>query len=198
VRAQLGIPQGSFVVGHAGRFCEQKNHRFLVEVAEQFLRTQPSAVFLLIGDGPLRPAIQDMVRSRGLAEHFFFAGSRADVPSLMMGAMDCFLFPSLYEGLGLVLWEAQAAGLECLVSANLPEEAEVIPARVTRLGLDEPAARWAQVLGAIAQRGGSRSRQVDRQMQTFSIQVSTGHLLGRYDYATAAGQTSPQTNEAVL
>jgi glycosyltransferase involved in cell wall biosynthesis len=189
VRAQLGIPAGSFVVGHTGRFCEQKNHCFLVDIAERFLRIQPGAVFLLVGDGPLRPAIEQMMHARGLGQRFIFTGVRGDVPRLMMGAMDCFLFPSLYEGLGLVLWEAQAAGLECVVSENVPWEADAIPEQVTRLSMHAPPARWADALGAVAKRsvsGSRRNKSCSLRMQAYSIEASVGHLLRLYEDAANA------------
>ncbi|MEA2542710.1 MAG: glycosyltransferase EpsF, partial [Acidobacteriaceae bacterium] len=121
VRAELGIAQNSFVIGHVGRFAEQKNHRFLVRIAECLARMEPTAVFLLVGTGPLKTEIETLVRECGLSANFIFLGVRGDVQRLMKGAMDCLLFPSSYEGLGLVLWEAQAAGLGCVISDTIPE-----------------------------------------------------------------------------
>jgi glycosyltransferase involved in cell wall biosynthesis len=143
VRSELGLPQDAFVVGHVGRFVEQKNHRFLVEIAERLCKLEPKAIFLLVGDGPLKPEIEKLVRSRGLRERFVFTGVRPDVLRLMKGAMDFFLFPSLYEGLGLVLWEAQAAGLTCVISDSIPEEADVLKERVRRLSTMAQAENWA-------------------------------------------------------
>ena len=123
VRAELGITPDEFVIGHVGRFVEVKNHRLVVEIAAHLIRIEPRARFLLVGDGPLRREIEALVEASGLAQHFIFAGNRRDVPRLMKGAMDCFLFPSKYEGLGRVVWEAQAAALPCLVSDSIPDEA---------------------------------------------------------------------------
>jgi len=186
VRAQLGIQPDAFVIGHVGRFVAQKNHRFLVDIAERFCRLEPKAVFLLVGDGPLKPEIEGMVRSRGLAKHFIFTGVRPDVPRLMKGAMDCFLFPSIYEGLGLVLWEAQAAGLECIVSATVPEEADAIPALVTRLSLDAPLDNWVETLRSTADRTALSSKpQTLPALGThaFSIEASSERILRLYGNA---------------
>jgi glycosyltransferase involved in cell wall biosynthesis len=184
LRAQLGIPADAFVVGHVGRFVEVKNHRFLVEIAEHFCKLEPKAVFLLVGDGPLKSEIEALVSSRGLDKHFIFTGIRSDVPRLMKGAMDCFLFPSSYEGLGLVLWEAQAAGLECLLSDIVPEEADVIPPLITLLRLDVPAEHWAKALFTIRNRSTFPAKEeiiTNLRMQRVSIETSAERLMMQYD-----------------
>jgi glycosyltransferase involved in cell wall biosynthesis len=145
VRSDLGFPGDPIVFGHVGRFVPVKNHTFLVEVAAQIVKREPRARFLFVGDGPLRPALEDQLRNAGLRERVVFAGLRPDVPLLMMHAMDAFLFPSLYEGLPLVLMETQAAGLPCIASEGTPPEAIVNPALVQRLPLSAGAHEWARV-----------------------------------------------------
>lgn len=146
VRRQLGIPPDALVVGHAGRFVAQKNHRFLVEIAKVLVEVEPRAHFLLIGDGETRAETEARVQAAGLTPRFHFTGTRADAPRLMAGAMDAFLLPSLYEGLPFVLLEAQAAGLPCVFSANVAEEADVLPGLLHRLELSDTSARWASRL----------------------------------------------------
>jgi glycosyltransferase involved in cell wall biosynthesis len=146
VRTQLKIPMAAFVVGHVGRFFAQKNHCFLVDVAEQVCRLEPRAVFLLVGDGPLRPQVETVVQARGLSNRFVFTGIRSDVPRMMKGVMDCFLFPSIYEGLGLVLWEAQAAGIPCIAADTVPEEADAGIDLLRTLSLTSPAQHWAEAV----------------------------------------------------
>jgi glycosyltransferase involved in cell wall biosynthesis len=143
VRASLGIPEDALVIGNVARFSRQKNHAFLVEIAREVISRHQSAIFLLVGEGELRPAIERKVRACSLQDHFIFAGLRADVPSLMKGAMDVFLFPSLYEGLPITLLEAQAAGLRCLVSNSISKEADVLPDLVRREDLSNSASKWA-------------------------------------------------------
>ena len=146
VRAEFAIPAGAFVVGHVGRFTGQKNHAFLLDIAAETARRDPSVYFLLVGEGELRPAMQERADALGIGERVIFAGARADVPRLMRGVMDAFLFPSRYEGLGLALVEAQAAGLPCVFSAVVPCEADIVPPLVRRLSLDQPARDWADAL----------------------------------------------------
>lgn len=147
IREALGFPKGSFIIGHVGSFGDRrKNHRFLVDVAKEIVDKDPSTYFLLVGDGILRMEIEDLVRQAGMDERFRFAGVRFDVAQLMLGAMDMFLFPSLFEGLGLVLVEAQAAGLPCVCSDVIPEEADVVPELITRISLAKSPAEWARAI----------------------------------------------------
>jgi glycosyltransferase involved in cell wall biosynthesis len=150
VRAEFGLAADALVVGHVGRFQEQKNHRFLVEIAEKLCALEPKAVFLLVGDGPLRSEIEALVRASSLRNRFVFAGVRKDVPRLMMGAMDCFLLPSFYEGLALVLWEAQAAGLTCLATEGLPKEATAVDDGIHYRSLTDSPDAWAGDLRELA------------------------------------------------
>jgi glycosyltransferase involved in cell wall biosynthesis len=146
IKSELGIPKEAFVVGHVGRFYGQKNHHFLVEIAAEVIKREPSAYFLLIGDGPLRPEIEQKVSQLNLTNHFVFAGSRSDVPCLMLGAIDAFLLPSLYEGLPLVLVEAQATGLLCIFTSSITRETDIVDFLIRRLELSEGAAKWAEVI----------------------------------------------------
>ena len=146
VRAELGIPQDAFVVGHVGRFESQKNHQFLIEIAAKIAQQEPKMRLLLIGYGSLRGDVKDRVAQLGLTDKVIFAGVRSDIPRLMLGAMDVFLLPSLFEGLPLVLIEAQAAGLPCIFSDVISEEIDVIKPLMKRLSLSESTSNWAEVV----------------------------------------------------
>jgi glycosyltransferase involved in cell wall biosynthesis len=89
------------------------------------------------------------VQERGLAKQVSFLGLRKDVPEIL-GALDGFVLPSLYEGLGIVLIEAQAAGVPCLVSDRVPEEADLKLGMVDKLPLEAPAERWAEGMSKLA------------------------------------------------
>jgi glycosyltransferase involved in cell wall biosynthesis len=149
VRAELGIPQEARVIGHVGRFAEPKNHRFLIEILAEVARRDPKTYLLLVGSGALRAEVERDVARRSLQDRVVFAGARRDVPRLMLGAMDVFVFPSHYEGLGRVAVEAQAAGLPCLLADTIPPEADVVPGFVRRLPLADPSTWSGAILEAI-------------------------------------------------
>lgn len=146
VRADLGIRPDGLVVGHVGRLSHQKNHLFLLKIARELVKWRSDAYFLLVGEGPMRRQLEQMVRNSGLNGKVLLLGERGDVSRLMLGAMDVFVFPSLFEGLGIALIEAQAAGLPCVISDRIPAEADVVRALVHRLPLEESAAKWVETI----------------------------------------------------
>jgi len=141
IRESLGIPEGTFVVGHVGRFHPQKNHTFLLDVFRE-LQKKTNAVLLLVGNGDLRSDMEKKAAELHIADRVIFTGVRNDVPYLMQ-AMDCFVFPSLYEGLPVTMIEAQASGLPCVVSNAVPMECDVT-GLVTYVSLKEETSVWAE------------------------------------------------------
>ena len=123
VRKKLNI-EDKFVIGHIGRFVEQTNHKQLIEIFNEYCKEHKNSVLVLIGDGPLKKKIIKQVNNLNLQNSVLFLGQREDVNELYQ-AMDLFLFPSLYEGLGMVLVEAQCSGLHCIASTNVPIDAKL-------------------------------------------------------------------------
>jgi glycosyltransferase involved in cell wall biosynthesis len=147
VRGELGIPPDAFVLGNVSRFFKVKNHTFMLEILSQLVQYEPRVHLLLVGDGPLYGDIEKQVVQAGLRDRVIFAGSRPDAPRLMLGAMDVFLFPSNWgEGLPLVMIEAQAAGLPCIISNHLTEEANIVRPLIRRVSLDQPPSSWAETI----------------------------------------------------
>lgn len=183
VRRALGLPEAAVVIGHVGRFVRQKNHGFLLRVAAEAARRDARVRLLLVGEGPLRTVMEREAERVGLRGLVVFAGARSDVPAVMRGAMDVFVFPSLWEGLGIVLLEAQAAGLPCVLSDAVPEEADVSPARTRRLSLGAPVGEWARAV-LDADRGSSEtSRRGVLDLMTggrFDIRTSVRDLADAY------------------
>ena len=121
VRAELSIGD-EFVIGNVGRFDYQKNHKFLVEVMSKVVKVKKNAKLLLVGDGILRADIEKQVDELGLKNNVIMLGVRDDV-NRIFNAFDVFALPSRFEGLGIVLIEAQANGLSCIASEAVPKEA---------------------------------------------------------------------------
>lgn len=118
-RKELNIGNDTLVIGHIGRFVAQKNHTFLIDIFNELHKKKKNSILLLIGQGPLMDEIKQKVAMLGLSDSVKFLGQRDDVNELY-NVMDLFLFPSLYEGLGMVLIEAQANGLPCIASTEVP------------------------------------------------------------------------------
>jgi glycosyltransferase involved in cell wall biosynthesis len=195
LRDSLGIPESCFVIGHVGRLATQKNCPFIVRIMSEVLKRNQSVRLLWVGDGPDKDAVLHQVHEAQLSDAVIFTGRRRDVPALMMGAMDAFLLPSLYEGLGLVVVEAQAAGLPCLISDVIPQETNIVSGLVHRLSLAESAEAWANKLLEI-QKG--RSNYVPQQTALQQVLASpfdvrqTAVNLARFYENTGMGIGRPQ------
>ena len=91
IRKELNIPADTFVLGHVGRFSEEKNHTFLLDIFASVKKQKQEAILLLVGDGPLRAEMEQKATELGVRDSVIFTGVRSDVPNLMQ-AMDCFVF----------------------------------------------------------------------------------------------------------
>jgi glycosyltransferase involved in cell wall biosynthesis len=192
VRRELGIDEAALVVGHVGRFVEAKNHAHLLRTMAMLIEQDRAACLLLIGDGALRDAMRRYAAELNIAGHVRFVGFRNDAPRLLSSAMDVFAFPSQREGLGLALVEAQAAGLPCVVSDTVPEEATVLPQLVRHLPLAAGPRAWAHAIRAwVGQPPGISCEQAWQQVvaSDFNIVASAGRL--EQLYRDALGRPLP-------
>lgn len=145
LRKELKLSEEVIIIGHVGRFVQQKNHRKLIESFEAIHKKNPAYHLVLVGEGKLKPKMKQKVDEKNLHTYVHFLGVRDDISSLMKD-FDVFLFPSLNEGLGIVLIEAQAAGLNCVASASVPKEAAVIEEMVKFIPLEAPNTAWTQAI----------------------------------------------------
>jgi len=143
LRKELGI-ENKLVIGHIGRFNKQKNHEYLLDIFKAVLQHRQDVILLLVGEGQLRPQIEKKIDNLGLSSHVKLLGVRTDIPNILQ-AMDLFLFPSLFEGLPVVLVEAQAAGLRCVVSNAITLESDVT-GRVEYVSLNRSPEQWAKII----------------------------------------------------
>lgn len=146
VRKELNIQEDTLVVGHIGRFEEQKNHSFLIDIFYELQKQKENSILLLVGQGVKVEEIQNKVKQLKIENKVIFLGQRKDANRLYQ-AFDVFVFPSLYEGLGMCLIEAQCSNLYCLASTEVPKIAK-INGNVEFLELLKPAKEWAnKILG---------------------------------------------------
>lgn len=141
IRRQLHIEK-NFVIGNIGRFMYQKNQAFLIDVFSAIYRNNPDARLLLIGGGPLKTQLEEQVKKLNLCNSVIFVDNCKDVYKYY-SAMDIFMFPSRYEGLGVVILEAQANGLPVIMSRAVPEEAIVNQEGITYIDSFD-INKWAQ------------------------------------------------------
>ncbi len=143
---------GKFVIGHVGRFIEAKNHTFLLEILSEMKTAGIDAVLLLVGDGVLKKQLETEAHSLKLSSNVIFTGALKDTGTALH-AMDVFIFPSKYEGLGLVLLEAQAAGVPCITSEFIQPETDAGLGLVQQLSLKQNKDVWIKAVQNAAVNG---------------------------------------------
>lgn len=148
LRKKLNISDDTLVIGHIGRFVEQKNHKFLIDIFNEIHKKNNNSILLLIGQGPLESDIKDKVNKLGLNNSVLFLGQLNNANEYYQ-AFDIFILPSLYEGLGMVLIEAECSGLLCFASDEVPMDAKVTD-NLKFISLNDSAEIWSnKVLNSI-------------------------------------------------
>lgn len=144
VRQELSIGDDIILLGHVGRFDDNKNHVFLLELFEVFHREHTNSKLVFVGNGVTLDRIKELVVQKDLQDSVIFTGSRNDVNELMQ-AMDLFIMPSKFEGLPFVLIEAQCAGLPCIVSDTISTNVD-ITGNVRFLSLKSKVSDWCALI----------------------------------------------------
>lgn len=144
IRKQLGL-QDKFVIGNVARFSYQKNHEYLIKIFYEIAKLNEKAVLMLVGRGELYDKVKLQVAEAGLIDKVLFLGVRNDVPNLL-NAMDVFLLPSRYEGLGMVLIEAQANCLDCFTSKDVVPNEAAITNYLNFISLNKNPSQWASLI----------------------------------------------------
>lgn len=142
IRKQLNILDDEFVVGSIGRFCEQKNTLFLLDIFFEIYKEDKNSKLLLIGNGPLKTEVNKKIYDFNLQNNVILIDETIEA-NKYYSAMDIFLFPSLYEGFGMVLLEAQISGLKCIASKDVIPELVDITKEIEYVSLTSTAKWWA-------------------------------------------------------
>lgn len=158
IREELGIKNDDIVICHIGRFINAKNHEFLIEIANKMIKKNNKVKLILVGDGDLKENIQNKVEKFGIEKNVYFTGIRKDIPNILNNA-DLFVLPSIYEGLGLVLLEAQASRVPCLVSEAIQPEVDLGVGLVKKIDLSYGSSVWAEEANKLINK--SKSNTID-------------------------------------
>lgn len=144
IKKELNIPVDSYVIGQVGRFAYQKNTEFTIMIFKELLKYKQNSHLLLVGRGEQEKALRKLIKELKIENRVSILTNRTDVPKLLK-AMDVFMLPSRFEGLGIVLIEAQVSGLPCVVSNNIPQEA-FQSKNITSLSLNDDKKKWLEAL----------------------------------------------------
>lgn len=184
IRKELGISDKDFVVGHVGRFMDQKNHKYLIDIFASLVKKRPDAWLILVGMGELEEQIKDYVVERGLKDRVVFIGSVDNVNDYYQ-AMDVFALPSKFEGLPVVSIEAQAADLPVLVSSNVDRSCAITD-NVKFMSVDLSPSVWADELLKMPNHPRGVGIQKQLQKAGYDIRTEAGRL--ETLYRTEGGQ----------
>ncbi|MBG9770346.1 glycosyltransferase family 1 protein [Bacillus vallismortis] len=184
-----GIAVDRLIIGHVARFHEVKNHAFLLKLAAHLKERRVRFQLVLAGDGPLRDKMEEEARRQNLLSDVLFLGTEERIHELMR-TFDVFVMPSLYEGLPVVLVEAQASGLPCIISDTITEKVDAGLGLVTRLNLSEPIGIWAETIARAAAAGRPKRELIKGTLAKlgYDAQQNVGALLHVYNLTSEKGQ----------
>lgn len=147
------------IIGHVGRFDKIKNHKYLIEIFGNLAKKVENAELWLIGNGEEKDNIEKLCSKRGLIDKVKFFGTINNTYDYYQG-MDLFVFPSIKEGLGIAIIEAQTSGLKCIISDTIPKEA-IVSNNVKTLSITEDANIWTDYIETEIEKLDMYSRKID-------------------------------------
>lgn len=145
LKKNMGFTEDKILLGHVGRFDIPKNQKFLISIAEYLIKKNKNICLALVGDGPTRKELENLVIKKELSNNIKFLGVRTNIPEIMK-SFDVFVFPSLFEGFGNVLIEAQATGTPCVISDAVPTNSDLGIGLITRLSLNQVESDWGDAI----------------------------------------------------
>lgn len=165
-------------IGRVGRFCSQKNQKFLLEIFAEIQKKKPDAKLMLVGNGPQLADVGARAAELGLTNHVICSGARKDI-GVCLSAMDVFVLSSIFEGLGIVLVEAQCNGLPCVASTQVPMEAKILSSYQS-MSLEDAPSVWADVIISCC---GAREEWANFKIADagYKIQNASNVLLDKYN-----------------
>jgi glycosyltransferase involved in cell wall biosynthesis len=184
IRANLGIPLETPVIGTVGRLTIQKGQKYLIDAVAVLTEKFPQILLLIVGDGPVRDDLQNHIKAIGIDKNAIFLGTRRDIPQLL-SAMDIFVLPSLWEGLGTALIEAMASG-KAVIATDIAPFREVINSE--KVGILVPVKDRRAIASsvelllsnkALARTLGRCAK--ERSFSNFSMDITTNRYVGLFE-----------------
>jgi glycosyltransferase involved in cell wall biosynthesis len=184
IRKELSLPEDTMLLGHVGNFKPMKNHVFLLDIFKRIRREYPNTHLLLVGEGETKNSIETRVKKMEIERNVHFLGSREDIGDILQ-SLNVFLFPSLFEGLGISVIEAQAAGINAIISDHIPNEVDLGLGLLTRVSLNNYD-KWTesiiQILSAQpSDKVSNEKREEMLQKKRFDSKSSSHRLLQIYE-----------------
>ncbi|MBC5624024.1 glycosyltransferase family 1 protein [Clostridium sp. NSJ-49] len=142
LREELRLNKEDLLICHIGRFITAKNHKFLIDITKEMVLLNNNIKLILVGIGDEEENIRKKVDRLDLSNNVYFLGIRGDIPYILK-SIDLFILPSISEGLGLVLLEAQSSKVPCLVSEAIQNEVDLGLNLITQIKLDKGSEVWA-------------------------------------------------------
>lgn len=145
IRKEFNVNKDTKVIGHVGRFTFQKNHKFLIDIFNEYQKVNSNSELWLFGSGELENEIKKYSKNN---KNIKFLGVRKDINEIY-SAMDCYVFPSLFEGMPNTVIEAQTSGLPCLVSNTITNDCNISD-NVIFLPLDNNVKKWSDKINYLS------------------------------------------------
>lgn len=179
-RDEFGFTNDNIVIGHVGRLEYAKNHEFIIEVFSKLVEKDTKYKLLLVGNGRLKEKIINLSKEKNIFNNITFLDARIDIPEIL-NCMDLFIFPSIFEGLGIVAVEAQASGLPIIMSDSVPAITRIN--NYSSLSLSDDIGKWIDQIEKMIETSDVNSRVESNEIlynSVFNINENVRELEKKY------------------
>lgn len=177
----MGIDEDTLIFGTVGRVPPPKNPIRVYKIFKEIIRFRPEAICIWVGTGEMEGEIKRLISNENMDKRIIMIGVRSDIPSIM-SALDCMVFPSLWEGLPVSVIESQMANLPCLLSTNISRETQ-ISELLSWHSLNDNDSVWASdaITMALRHRGARDQYSFSPENSGYDINVTVKSLMNFYE-----------------
>lgn len=180
LRKALSIPDGVRIIGHIGAFSSPKNHFYLLKIIESYVKSNRTAVFVLLGVGPDFDSVVAKAKEMNIYDNIRFVGSQKDVP-LYLSMFDAFVLPSLHEGLPVVSAEAQALGLNTIFSNTIDHTCDMGLGIMTFVSIEDKSVEdWCKAIDRKIVKPTAEDIRIAFEKKRYEIKSSVAYLSKTY------------------